>query len=155
MLGLLGAGLAIFLFSMQLLTSGLKAIAGEKIPGVLANMTSKRFKGVFCATGQQRLADRVDLVSLHDAGISPLADFVTEKLQATIAMLSDAHPVKSVPVPEAKADMDRLRIVARKGVLDRVNLADERDVLRFRLANDLIVQLRQSRRHDTLVTQTS
>jgi phosphate:Na+ symporter len=40
MLGLLAAGLAIFLFGLQLLTSGLKAIAGEKLPGVLAKMTS-------------------------------------------------------------------------------------------------------------------
>jgi phosphate:Na+ symporter len=95
------------------------------------------------ATGQQRLADRVDLVSLRDPSIAPLADFVTEKLHATIVMLGNTHPAKSVQVSEAKAEMDSLTIAARKNVLDRVNLAEERDVLRFRLANDLIVQLRQ------------
>jgi hypothetical protein len=72
-----------------------------------------------------------------------LADFVTAKLQATIAMLSDTHPATSVLVAEAKAEMDSLTIAARKSVRERVNLADVRDVLRFRLANDLIVQLRQ------------
>jgi phosphate:Na+ symporter len=95
------------------------------------------------ATGQQRLADRVDLKSLHDASIAPLAGFVTEMLQGTIAMLGDTHSEKARLVPETKADMDSLTIAARKSVRDRVNLAEVRDVLRFRLANDLIVQLRQ------------
>ena len=45
MLGQLAAGLALFLFGLQLLTDGLKAIAGAKLPVVLAKMTSNRFKG--------------------------------------------------------------------------------------------------------------
>src|SRR5215472_6939450 len=47
MAGLLLAGLALFLFGLQLLTDGLKAIAGAKLPAILTRMTSNRFKGVF------------------------------------------------------------------------------------------------------------
>jgi hypothetical protein len=50
---------------------------------------------------------------------------------------------RRVPVAETKAELDRLAIAARKSVLDRVKLADVNDVLRFRLANDLIEQLKQ------------
>ena len=39
--------------------------------------------------------------------------------------------------------MDRLAIAARKSVLDRGRLVDAQDVLRFRLANDRIEQLKQ------------
>jgi hypothetical protein len=39
--------------------------------------------------------------------------------------------------------MDSLAITARKSVLDRVKLAEVQDVMRFRLANDLIEQLKQ------------
>ena len=46
MFGLLAAGLALFLFGLQLLTNGLKAIAGDRLPEMLARMTSNRFKGL-------------------------------------------------------------------------------------------------------------
>ncbi len=46
MVGLLVAGLALFLFGLQLLTDGLKAIAGARLPAVLGRMTSNRFKGL-------------------------------------------------------------------------------------------------------------
>src|SRR5215471_21838638 len=45
MFGQLAAGLALFLFGLQLLTDGLKAIAGASLPAVLSRMTSNRFKG--------------------------------------------------------------------------------------------------------------
>ncbi len=95
------------------------------------------------ATGRQRLADRIDLKSLHEASTSRLAEFVTEQLQATIGTLGDASAAATVPVAKTKAQMDRLAIEARKGALDRVNLADMQDVVRFRLVNDVIDQLRQ------------
>ena len=50
---------------------------------------------------------------------------------------------KPVPVTAMKAEMERRTVAARKSVLERVKLADVQDVLRFRLANDLIEQLRQ------------
>ncbi len=39
--------------------------------------------------------------------------------------------------------MESLAIAARNSALDRVKLADVQDVLRFRLANDLIEQFRR------------
>ena len=95
------------------------------------------------ATEQQRLAERVDLASLRDESTSRFAAFITETLQQTLATLGRTNPVKSMPVAEMKAEMDSLTITARKSVLDRVKLADAQDVSRFRLANDLIEQLRQ------------
>src|SRR5215469_16703567 len=95
------------------------------------------------ATGEQRLAGRVDLVSLRDESTSRFATFITETLQETVAMLGDANPAKAVAVAEMKAEMDSLAIAARKSVLERVKLADVRDVLKFRLADDLIDQLRR------------
>jgi len=95
------------------------------------------------ATGQQRLVERVDLASLRDESTSRFAAFITEKLAETVATLGDATPEHSVPLAQAKAEMETLTLAARKSVLDRVKLAGEQDVLRFRLANDLIQQIRQ------------
>jgi phosphate:Na+ symporter len=95
------------------------------------------------ATGQQRLAERADLASLRDESTSRFAAFITEMLEETVAMFGDVNTAKSVPVAARKAEMDRLAIAARKSVLDRVKLAEVQDVLRFRLANDLIEQLRR------------
>jgi phosphate:Na+ symporter len=95
------------------------------------------------ATGQQRLAERVDLASLRDESTSRFVAFISTNLEETVAMLGDADTATSVPVAAAKAEMDNLMIAARQSVLDRVKLADVQDVLRFRLANDLIGQFRR------------
>jgi phosphate:Na+ symporter len=95
------------------------------------------------ATGQQRLLERVDLASLRDESTSRFAAFITGKLAETIATLGDATPEKSLSPAQVKADMETLTLAARKSVLEQVKLADQQDVLRFRLANDLIQQLRQ------------
>ena len=97
------------------------------------------------ATGEQRLAERVDLASLRDETTAAFAAFINATLQQTVATLGEANNGASVPVPVAatKSEMERLTSAARKSVFDRVKLADVQDVLRFRLANDLIEQLRQ------------
>jgi phosphate:Na+ symporter len=95
------------------------------------------------ATGQQRLAEQADLASLRDESVGRFAAFISEMLEETAAMFGDDNTAKSVPVAARKAEMDRLAIAARKSVLDRVKLADVQDVVRFRLANDLIEQLRR------------
>ena len=95
------------------------------------------------ATGQQRLAEQVDLASLRDESTSRFAAFITEMLEETVAMFGDVDNAKAVPVAARKAEMDGLVIAARKSVLDRVKLAAVQDVVRFRLANDLIEQLRR------------
>ena len=95
------------------------------------------------ATGQQRLAEQADLASLRDESTSRFAAFITAMLEETVAMFGDVDNAKAVPVAARKAEMDRLVIAARKSVLDSVKLADVQDVVRFRLANDLIEQLRR------------
>jgi len=42
----LGGGLAIFLFGLEQLSAGLKAVAGEKLKTILAKLTSNRFLGM-------------------------------------------------------------------------------------------------------------
>ncbi|HEX3473215.1 MAG TPA: Na/Pi symporter, partial [Silvibacterium sp.] len=46
MLSLLAGGLALFLFGLELLTSGLKAVAGTSLEGALAKLTANRFLGL-------------------------------------------------------------------------------------------------------------
>jgi len=46
MLGLLLGGLALFLFGLELMTDGLKTIAGPKLQVMLGKMTANRFRGV-------------------------------------------------------------------------------------------------------------
>lgn len=43
----LAGGLAIFLFGLEQLSAGLKAVAGEKMKTILAKLTSNRFMGMF------------------------------------------------------------------------------------------------------------
>jgi phosphate:Na+ symporter len=46
MLGMLAGGLALFLFGLELMTGGLKAIAGSRLQAVLGKLTANRFRGV-------------------------------------------------------------------------------------------------------------
>jgi phosphate:Na+ symporter len=95
------------------------------------------------ATGQQRLAERVDLASLRDESTLRFAAFITENLESTVAILRDANTARPLPIAATKAEMERLAVAARNSVLERLKLADVQDVLRFRLANDLIEQFRR------------
>ena len=107
------------------------------------------------ATGQQRVAERVDLLSVRNETTSRFATFILEKLEETVAMLADPSTAKPAPVIVTKMEMDDLTIAARKSLLDRVKLADVQDVLRFRLANDLIEQLRQIGRLSLRITENA
>lgn len=96
------------------------------------------------ATGQERLAARVDLASLRDESTLRFAGFVIETLQETVAGLGGgANTANLASVAAGKAEMKTRAIAARKSVFERLKLADLQDVLRFRLADDLIEQLRQ------------
>ena len=46
MVGLLAGGLALFLFGLELMTNGLKAVAGASLEGALAKLTANRFLGL-------------------------------------------------------------------------------------------------------------
>src|SRR6516162_2292890 len=107
MLGQLAAGLALFLFGLQLLTDGLKAIAGAKLPVVLAKMTSNRFKGVLAGAVITALLNSstittVLLVGFVSAGLMTLAQTVPMIMGANIgstftAQISAFNPSALVP----------------------------------------------------------
>ena len=105
------------------------------------------------ATGKERLAERVDLASLRDESTLSFARFVIDTLQQTVASLGDANTADLTPVAAGKAEMKSRAIAARKSVFERLKLADVQDVLRFRLADDLIEQLRQIGRLSLRITK--
>ena len=72
LLGLLG-GLALFLYGMQMTSSGLEAVAGNKMKSVLERLTSNRFMGVLVgavitAVIQSSSATTVMVVGFVNAG---------------------------------------------------------------------------------------
>jgi len=81
MLGLLAGGLALFLFALELMTDGLKAVAASR---------------------------------LQEMRLGELAKIAIEELAAAI----------------------------RKSLLEKLQLADKKDVLSFRLATDMIEQFK-------------
>src|SRR6516162_1607709 len=88
MLGQLAAGLALFLFGLQLLTDGLKAIAGAKLPAVLAKMTSNRFKGLFAGAAITALLNSSTITTVLLVGFVS-ADLMT--LSQTVPMIMGAN----------------------------------------------------------------
>jgi phosphate:Na+ symporter len=95
------------------------------------------------ATGRQRSAEHVDLLSLRDENTSRFSRFVIERLEAIVAALGDTNTRQPMPFAAWKTEMDSLAAAARRSVFERIRLANVKDILRFRLANDLIEQLRQ------------
>src|SRR5215472_4583841 len=102
MVGLLGAGLALFLFGLQLLTDGLKAIAGARLPVVLARMTSNRLKGVFAGAAITALLNSstittVLLVGFVSAGLMTLRQSVPLIMGANIGSTFTAQIIAFNP----------------------------------------------------------
>lgn len=76
-LPLLG-GLALFLYGMRMMSSGLEAAAGDKLKGLLEKLTSNRFSGLAVGTGitaavQSSSATTVMVVGFVNSGIMTLA----------------------------------------------------------------------------------
>ena len=76
LLGLLG-GLALFLYGMQMTSSGLEAAAGDKMKSVLERLTANRFMGVLVgavitAVIQSSSATTVMVVGFVNAGMMTL-----------------------------------------------------------------------------------
>ena len=75
-LGLLG-GLALFLYGMQMMSSGLEAAAGSRMKNILERLTANRFLGVLVGAGitaviQSSSATTVMVVGFVNAGIMSL-----------------------------------------------------------------------------------
>src|SRR6516165_5523170 len=88
MFGQLAAGLALFLFGLKLLTDGLKAIAGAKLPAVLAKMTSNRFKGLFAGAAITALLNSSTITTVLMVGFVS-ADLMT--LNQTVPLIMGAN----------------------------------------------------------------
>ena len=102
MVGLLAAGLALFLFGLQLLTNGLKAIAGDRLPVLLARMTSNRFKGVLAGAVITALLNSstittVLLVGFVSAGLMTLDQTVPVIMGANIGSTFTAQIIAFNP----------------------------------------------------------
>ena len=80
LISLLG-GLALFLYGMSLMSSGLEKLAGGKLEGILKRMTASPLKSLFLGIGitaviQSSSAVTVMLVGLVNSGIMELASTV-------------------------------------------------------------------------------
>lgn len=89
MFGLLAGGLALFLFGLQLMTSGLKAVAGARLQVVLGTLTANRFRGVLAGAGVTALLNSstittVLMVGFVSAGLMTVAQTVPMIMGANI-----------------------------------------------------------------------
>ena len=85
---LLGA-LGMFLYGMNLMSSGLQKAAGDRLRGFLSAMTSNPFKGVLTGLGittviQSSSATTVMVVSFVNAGLLTLAQAISVIMGANI-----------------------------------------------------------------------
>ena len=73
----LASGLAIFLYSMKMTSGSLEALAGNKLKGILAKLTSNRFAGIAVGAGitaliQSSSATTVMVIGFVNAGLMNL-----------------------------------------------------------------------------------
>src|SRR5574344_2905881 len=108
-LQLLGA-LGIFLYGMQLMSSALQKLAGDKLRGFLSKMTSNRFSGILVgititALIQSSSATTVMVVSFVNAGLLSLAESITVIMGANIGTTVTAWLVSLVGFQFSIADI--------------------------------------------------
>lgn len=89
MLGLLAGGLALFLLGLELMTDGLKAIAGARLQDLLGKLTANRFRGVLAGAGVTALLNSstittVLLVGFVSAGLMTLGQAVPMIMGANV-----------------------------------------------------------------------
>jgi len=87
--GLLVGGLALFLFGLELMTGGLKSIAGSRLQSLLGTLTANRFRGVLAGAGITALLNSstittVLLVGFVSAGLMTLQQSIPVIMGANI-----------------------------------------------------------------------
>ena len=92
---------------------------------------------------KRRLEGGADLVHLRDETTSRFAEAVFAGLDEAVALIAEPDEERAERLIEAKAKLDDLAAAARRGVLQKARLDDDADVLNFRLANELIEQLKE------------
>lgn len=95
--GLLG-GLAVFLYGMEKMTEALKLVAGTRMKGLLARMTTNRFKGVFAGAFitsiiQSSSVTTVLVVGFITAGLMSLSQSIGVIMGASIGTTVTAQIV--------------------------------------------------------------
>jgi len=93
--------------------------------------------------GQQRVAERIDLARLRDETTSQLADTVTRNLEQAIATISQPSASESAEVIAAKKVIEELAAATRKSFFEKLQLADKKDAQSFRLASNMVEQVKQ------------
>ena len=79
-LGLMG-GLALFLYGMQMTSTGLEAAAGDRMKSILERLTSNRFMGILIGVGitaliQSSSATTVMVVGFVNSGLMKITQAV-------------------------------------------------------------------------------
>ena len=93
--------------------------------------------------GQQRVAEGIDLKRLRDENTAQFAETVIQNLEQAIGTISQPNASEAEQVIEAKKVVEELAATARKNILDKLLLSDERDLLSFRLTSGLIEYSKQ------------
>ena len=93
--------------------------------------------------GQQRVAEGIDLKRLRDENTAQFAETVVQNLEQAIGTISQPNASEAEQVIEAKKVVEELAATARKNILDKLLLSDERDLLSFRLTSGLIEYSKQ------------
>jgi phosphate:Na+ symporter len=93
--------------------------------------------------GQQRVAERIDLARLRDETTSQLASTVTQNLEQAIATISQPSASESAEVIAGKKVIEELAAATRKSLFEKLQLADKKDAQSFRLASNMIEQVKQ------------
>lgn len=107
------------------------------------------------SVSQQRLTHQVDLTRLGDDSTQRFADTVILNLERAIRTIDEAGENEASAVIGSKAEVEAMATSARQAMLAKLQLADKRDVLSFRLVMDLIEQGRQISHYSRAIARTA
>ena len=109
----------------------------------------------FVALGQQRITDGIELANLRDDRTGRLCSAVAGNLAAAVHAIRRPYPGIAAAVAVGKSEIEAMGAAARQSVLDRLQITNKADVLRFRLANDMIEQFKQIARFTSRIAETA
>ncbi|RSL15636.1 phosphate:Na+ symporter [Edaphobacter aggregans] len=111
--------------------------------------------------GQQRIVESIDLARLRDETTSRFVSAVMRNLEQAIQTIDHPNASDMAEVIAAKREIEDLAAATRKSLMEKLQLADKKDVQAFRIATDMIEQCKQIayfarrivRDYETVVTQ--
>jgi len=93
--------------------------------------------------GQQRIAEGIDLARLRDETTSRFVSAVMRNLERAIQTIDQPNTSDMAEVIAAKREIEDLAAATRKSLMEKLQLADKKDVQSFRIATDMIEQCKQ------------